>query len=209
MAQKFDAPFRQGAGWVQILTETESRQQPGRVFPPAAITSEQWLELDARGYVIRSLWTDRDATGNIIQQSGTIGNYSLNFTTGDAVYNEYGRYPFTMDILTRDLAAAAQYGTTVTRTETTCDDDSPCLLVTLAETFTTPIQNPGESETFSGAFSKIWIDRQSGLQRQQQSGWILADGGFLVNSTYRILRVEKVNTPPDEILRILNGVILP
>lgn len=175
---------------------------------PAYYTSEQWLELDAGGYVIRALWTDRDIDGNVIQQSVTVGNYALNFTTGDAVYNEYGRYPFSMDILTRSLGQAAQYQTVVTHEETLCEDGAPCLLVTLTETFATPIQNPGEPVAFSGAFQRIWIDRQSGLQRVQQSGWLLPDGAQ-VNSTYRVLQVEKVNTPPEETLRIINGVIPP
>lgn len=209
LAQKFDASFQSARGWVHIVTETESRPQAGQVYPPPYITTEQWLELDAEGYFIRSLWTDRDANGNVIQQSVMIGNYSLNFTTGDAVYNEYGRYPFTMDILTPSLDSAAKYQTAVTYEELPCDDGTACLLVTLTDMFATPIQNPGETVAFSGAFSKTWINRQSGLQHQQQSGWILTDGSLRLNSTYRVLRVEKVNTPPDEILRIINGVIPP
>ncbi len=208
LSQKFDAPLRQGPGWVHVLTETETRPQAGQTFPLPYITTEQWLELDAEGYVIRALWTDRDKDGNVLQQSVTIGNYSLNFTTGDAVYNEYGRYPFSMDILMPILNSAAQYGATVTREETHCDDGAPCLLVTLTEMFTTPIQNPGESVAFSGAYSKIWIDRHSGLQRQQQSGWILPDGALRLNATYRVLRVEKA-APPPEVLDLLSKVILP
>ncbi len=209
LSRQFDAAFQNGPGWVRILTQTESRPQAGRVFPPDFITSEQWLELDAEGYVIRALWTDRDAAGKVIQQSGTVGNYSLNFTTGESGYNEYARYPFSMDILLPLLQSAAQYQTTIAHEETQCEDGAPCLLVTLTEPFAAPIQNPGESVAFSGAFTKTWIDRQSGLQRQQQNGWILADGRFLVNSTYRILQVEKLNAPPDEILRIITGIILP
>lgn len=107
LGQKFDAPFQERPGWIHMVKETETNPGPGQPFPPPYLTSEQWLELDAKGYVIRSLWTDRDQGGNVIQQSISVGNYSINLTTGESGYNEYSRYLFSTDLLTQELIQAA------------------------------------------------------------------------------------------------------
>jgi hypothetical protein len=209
LAQKFDAPFQRGPGWVHAVSETITTPRPGQTFPPAYIQSEHWSEIDSDGYITRSVWIDRNADKQVIQQSATVGAFSVNLTTGDSGFNEFGRYRFSMDMLTPDLGQAAQYHTAVTRTETICEDGSTCLLITLLDSFGNPIQNPGETQSFHGSGRRIWINLQSGQQVKFESFWVLEDGQERIDFTKRVLLVEKVMSPPQEILDLLAKVVIP
>ena len=205
LAQKFDAPLRQGPGWVHLLVANENRQRAGQTFPPSVYTTEQWLELDEEGYVIRSLWTDRDQAGNVIQQSVSVGNYFSNFTTGDSGYNEYASYLFSTDMLTQDLIQADEYHSQITRQEVACDDGSPCLLVTLFDEFA----QPGETQGITGMGRRTWVRLDTGQQVKVQAFSRLEDGSEQVEHTQTNLIVEKVDSPPLDVLQIINGVIVP
>ena len=205
LAQKFDVSLRQGPGWIHLLAAHENRQKAGQTFPPSVYTTEQWLELNAEGYVIRSLWTDRDQAGNIIQQSVSIGNYFSNFTTGESGYNEYARYLFSTDMLTQDLIQAAEYHSRFTRLEVACDDGSPCLLVTLFDEFA----QSGEAQGITGMGRRTWIRLDTGQQVKVQAFSRLEDGSEQVEHTQVNMIVEKVDKPPQDVLQIISGVIVP
>lgn len=209
LGQKFDAPFQQGPGWVHLVKETEMTPRPGQTFPPPYMTTEQWLELDADGNVIRSIWTDRDENGNIIQQSVTIGNYWINFTTGESGYNETSSYLFSTDMLTRDLAQAEQYQSQVIREEVPCDDGSPCLLVTLFDAFEQPSQHPDEAQPITGMGRKTWVHLQTGQQVKVQSFTRFQDSTERADITERTQTVEKLSAPSEEVRHIINGVVMP
>ncbi|MCL4271976.1 MAG: hypothetical protein KJZ72_20625, partial [Anaerolineales bacterium] len=99
--------------------------------------------------------------------------------------------------------------TQVLREETKCEDGSPCLLITLLDSFTQPIQNPGEAQAFGGSGNRTWINLQSGQQVKFESFYVLADGQERVDSTQRTLLVEKVASPPQEVLDIFAKVVAP
>jgi hypothetical protein len=209
LAQQFDAPFQEGPAWIHLVTETTSNPRSGQTYPPPYLISEQWVETDANGYVIRSVWIDRDANGNTIQLAATVGDYSVNFTTGDAGFNNGQPYRFSADMLTHDLAQAEQYGASITREEISCDDGQPCIVITSLESFSQPVQNPGETQAFAGSGRKVWISLTTGQQIQFQAFWRLEDGTDRVEYTQRYLLVERVTLPPQEILDILANVIVP
>jgi len=209
LAQQFDAPFQEGPAWIHSVTERTSNPRPGQIYPLPYLISEQWIETDASGYVIRSVWIDKDANGKTIQLSATVGDYSVNFTTGDADFNPSQPYRYSADILTHDLARAEQYGITVTREETPGDDGQPCIAITSLESFPQPTLFAGESKAFIGSGNTVWINRLTGQQIQFQSFWRLEDGTDKVESTERYLLVEKVSLPPQEILDILARVVVP
>lgn len=209
LARRFDAPFQVGPGWIHLVTETTTNPQAGQTYPPPYLTSEQWYEIDPGGYVVRSVWIDKDANGNTIQLAAAVGNYSVNFTFGDAGFNNSQPYQFSADMLTRDLAQAEQYGATVTREEITCDDGQSCILITTFETFSQPVQNPGETQVLAGAGRKVWISLTTGQQIQFQAFGRLEDGTERVDYTQRYLLAEKVPLPPQNILDILSKVLVP
>ena len=207
LAQKVDAPLLQGAGWIHTITVQESRVRPGQILPPPYLVTELWVEVDPDGYVIRSLYTDRDENGNILQQSVSVGNYSVNFTTGDAGYNEYSRYLFSTDLFSQDLAQAEEKGLAIQQEETTCDDGSACLFVAVSEAVS--FQNPGESQATTEVGRRVWINLESGQQVELQAFAYLADGSEQIEFTREILLVEKIDSPTQDVLDILAQVTVP
>lgn len=209
LAQKFDAPLQQGPGWVHVIWENViENRQPSQVYPPPYYQDEQWYEIDAQGWVLRSLTTQRGANGEIFQQSARVGNFVVNFTTGDT-FTDIQLYRLSLDMLTHSLARVAQNNAAVTREEVSCEDGSPCLLVTMLDVFGQPIQNPGEAQAFRGLGHRVWINLQSGQQVKFESFWIVGEGQEQVDYTQRALLVEKVESPPQGILDILAKVVAP
>lgn len=208
LADKFDAPFQQGPTWVHVIKETDTEPAGGQYYPPEYLKNEQWYEIDAEGYITRSVSLDYDKDGRILQQSGTVGDYSVNFTYGFSGFNDGTLSLFSMDSLTHSLGSAAQYGTQVTHEDSTCENGNDCLLVTLLDTFESPVQNPGEEQAFTGSGEHFWIDKESGQQVKWQSFWVLEDGSESITSTKSTILVEKVDTPPQSILDILSKVII-
>lgn len=209
LAQRFDAPFQQGPAWIHVVTERTFNPRPGQSFPPPYLISEQWIGTDANGYVIRSVWMDKDTNGNMIQLSATVGDYSVNFTTGDAGFNNGQPYRFSTDILTRDLAQAEQNGVSITREEVACDDGQPCIIITSVASFSQPTLLAGETQACIGSGNKVWINLMTRQQIQFQSFWRMEDGTDRIETTERYSLVEKVSTPPQEILDILAKVTVP
>ena len=209
LAQKFNAPFQQGPGWVHVVRETVTSQKPGQTFPPAYIKTEQWFELDQKGYITRFVWLDFDEAGTLLQQSATVGNYSVNFTTGDSGFNANISSHFSLDTATQDLNAVIAKGAHFSREEGTCDSGDPCLVISMSENFEQPVQNPGEPQAFTGSGRRVWIDLATGQQVKNQSFWLLEDGSEKATSTTSYILVEKVDTAPQEILNILSRVIVP
>ena len=215
LAQKFDAPFQQGPGWVHVVTETISEnQQVGQAYPPPYLKSEQWLEIDPDGYILRTVWLDRDVKGQIIQQVATIGSYYFNFTTGDSGSNGNSKYRLSLDMLTQSLSEAGHSRAQITGENVPCDSGqngsgSDCLLVTLSDSFAQSVQNLGEAQISVGSGQRTWINLQSGQQIKSQSFWILPDGSEKIIRTARPVLVEKVDMPPREILDILAKVVVP
>ena len=95
------------------------------------------------------------------------------------------------------------------RAEAPCDDGSPCLLVTLFDAFEQAVQNPGETQAIAGMGRKTWVNLQSGQQVKVQAFTRFQDGSERIEVTERTPLVEKVASPPEEVLRIINGVVVP
>jgi hypothetical protein len=171
-----------------------------------------WYEIDADGYITRMLQTDRNKNGQILQQAATVGNYSINFTYGSAGFNDGKRYRVSLDNLTGSLGRAAQDTqkiTQVLREQSTCENGNACLLITIRAYFPAPIQNPGEAEAYYGSVERTWIDTQTGQQVKVEGSWLLKDDQETVTSTHRVLAIEKVAAPPQEILDVLAKVVVP
>lgn len=209
LAQTFDAPFQQGPGWIHYLAETETHRVDGQSYPPPYITSEQWLEIDEDGYVIRSFWTDRDAAGTVLQQSVAFGDSFVNFTTGESGSLGGPRYRFSSSSILQDLNAAAKFNATVLIEEALCDDGSACRLVTILETFDGPVQNPGESQPFTGSIRRLWVNKQSGQVMKTSTSWSLPNGAERTDYTHSVLLVEKTDAPPQEVLDLFARVMFP
>ncbi len=209
LVRKFNAPFQTGPAWIHMLTEGTRRQIPGTLaYPPTSYTREQWFEIGADGYVTRTVTTDRDINGSIIQQAVAVGNYAVNFTFGNSGYNNSAPYRFTLDDVTVDLDSAYQRGIPVTHQETLYNGQ-PCMVIFLTEPLDTPMRNPGESQVFTGASRRIWIDSQTGQELRRESIWLTTEGSEVIDAIYVYSAVEKLDSAPQEVLDILGRVVVP
>ncbi len=210
LAQKFDTYLQQGTGWVHIIKETNSISQAGQVFPPPYLKTEEWFEVDSEGYVISSVHTDLNDVGQVIQQAATVGDYSVNFTTGDSGFNNAPRYRISMYVLTDFLSRITQDDNSrLNSEEKSLPDGKSCLIITGWEKFSNPIQNPGETQAYYGAGERVWIDLETGQLIERQTFWLLEDGNETVSSTTKFTFVEKVENPPQDIIDILGRVVVP
>jgi hypothetical protein len=181
--------------------------EQGQTYPPPYYQDEQWNAIDAEGWVRRNLTTHRDADGNILQQAASVGTKSVNFTMGETF--EISPYRLSFDFFVQDLDFALSHpgptpqrargdpgsagagGESVTREETSCEDGSACLLITII--------NPVGGR-------RVWINMQTGQQVQFQPFQRLADGTEQAQFTQRFVLVERVTSPPQEVLDILERV---
>jgi hypothetical protein len=75
--------------------------------------------------------------------------------------------------------------------------------------FAQPVQNSDQPTTFHGHGCRVWINVETGQQVKLQSFWLLEDSTEQIDFTQRVLLVEKVNTPPNDVLAIIGKVVFP
>lgn len=192
LAQKFDHTIVQGPAWIHVIHENiKENLAANQNYPPPYYKDEAWYEIDQDGWVVRSLTTHFDVNGNVLQQVASIGNKTINFTTADVA--EYPLYQLSFDYLSRDLDSALQRNVPVLPEETTCEDGSKCLLITIAE-------------PSNGRVTKVWINLETGQQTKIQTFWQRTDGNMINDYTQRVLLIEKVVAPPPEVLNTLDRI---
>jgi hypothetical protein len=210
LALQFDNYLQQQASWIHIIRETTTRPQAGHMFPPPYMKSEEWFEVDSNGLVNRNVHTDFNVDGQIIQQAAVVGDYYVNFTTGDSGFTNTPRYRISMTALTDFLLRTKQDDNShLTWDKKSCANGKYCLIIAGWENFLAPVQNPGETQSYYGAGERVWIELATGQLIQWQSFWLLEDGSELASSTTNVTLVEKVEIPPQNINDILGLVIVP
>lgn len=138
----------------------------------------------------RNLVTYWGEDGNILQQSISVGVHNLNITTGEAI--DFPVYRLSLDWLLPDLEYALNNGQAVTREETTCDNGSPCLLITMS---------------VSGR--RVWVNLETGQQVKVQFFQTNPDGTENVRSAHTFLLVERMDAPPQDVLDLFEKVLFP
>ncbi len=192
LTNKFNQTIAQGPGWVRVVSEVVTGNlQPGQNYPPLYYREEQWFEIDAEGRVTRNLVTHWDKDGSTLQQSVSVGTHSLNLTTGEAM--EFPIYRLSLDWFLRDLDNALIHGVAVVREETTCEDGSSCLLITLNE---------------MNIARRVWISTETGQQVKLQTSQQDSNATETILFTQTFLPVERMDAPPQEVLDLFARVMI-
>lgn len=195
LTDKLNQSILQEPGWVRVVSEIVTENlQPGQNYPPPYYREEQWFEIDAEGWVTRNLVTHWDEDGNILQQTIAVGAHSLNLSTGETM--EFPMYRLSLDWILLDLDFASRNGGYVKREETTCEDDSPCLLVSIR--YNDVILD-----------RRVWINMQTGQQVKIQSFEENSVGTETILFTQTFLPVERVDIPPQEVLDLFERIMFP
>jgi WD40 repeat protein len=193
LAEKFSASMLNKADWALVTSETLTENiQPGQNYPPPYYKEEQWFEIDSQGWVTRSLTTDFDKDGNLIQQTLSVGTHTMNLTLGEAM--EFPAYRLSLDWILSDLDYALSHGQTILRDKIACEDGSPCLLLTI---------NDGS------IIRRMWINTVTGQQVKLQTSQQMSDGAEIILFTQTFLPVEQMDAPPLEVLDIFSKVLFP
>jgi hypothetical protein len=209
LSDQFDAPYQQGPGWVHIVREQHSKVEEGQLLPAPYFKSDEWYEIDADGYIQRSLYTEVVENGILLQQVAAIGNYSVNFTFGGSGYNEMEPRQLSLDRLHDSFMNAEEYKSEISGEEVDCQDGKRCLLISVKDLLDPPMQPSGYVKAISATISKVWIDLETGLQFKFESIYLYDDGSEEVRTTRQVLLVEKVDQAPEEVIGILDRVVLP
>jgi hypothetical protein len=100
-----------------------------------------------------------------------------------------------LDWILLDLDYASVHGKYVTREETTCEDGSPCLLISMRYNV--------------GVFGRrVWINMETGQQIKVQSFEENPDGTEAILFTQTFLSVERMDAPPQEVLDVFAKTML-
>lgn len=191
LMEKFKTSMPKEAGWALVTSETVTENsQPGQNYPPPYYKEEQWFEVDADGWVKRSLTTDLDKEQNILQQSISAGTHNMNLTSGEAM--EFPTYRLSLDWFLRDLDYALSQGQKVLREETTCEDSSPCLLITV---------NDGTM------LRRAWINMVTGQQVKLQTAQHMPDETETILFTQTFRPIEWMEAAPQEVLDLIGKVL--
>jgi hypothetical protein len=133
----------------------------------------------------------------------------MNLTTGEG--SKYDRPPdrysadrFTYDLTNRELA-----DTVVTREDTPCENGQPCVLFTAIENYPQPMEDTEEGLVHSGFVKQVWVDASTGQQYHLVRMTRFTNGEEHLHDIYNVLTVEKVDSPPQEIITILDNVQVP
>ena len=209
LSQKFNAQFKTGPAWIHVVWEGGQYQTPGLLnYPPAYYTIEKWMEIDKDGLIIRELNTDRDVDEMILQQNVSMNGYGVNLTQGNGgAMSSNTLYQFTEDYIVEVLDRAYQNGQSVKHEETTCEG-RPCWLIWIqsdVETF----RHPVIQKMVVGNIQKIWMNFQTGRLIRSESIWQFEDGTEQLETFFVLRILEKLDSPPREVLNIFEKIILP
>lgn len=203
LMQKYDAMLQKGPGWVHLVHEYSKDPIPNVITIPYA-REESWNEIDENGWVLRSVYVARTEDGTIIGQNASVDGYSVDLMYGKTFYNP-NTYQVSIDNVSRRMAETTSSGLPYSREVTTCDDGSPCLLITSLKS----IHNPKEMPLASNSGWRVWINLETGRQMKQEEFHFLEDGSIKVDYTFHYVLIEKVASAPTAILDILKNVVVP
>ena len=193
LSQKFNEAITQEAGWIHLVSATDTEtMQEGQIYPPAYYQDEQWIEIDSEGWVTRSLTTQTDRARNILQQSISVGTHTMNLTTSEAM--EFPAYHLSLDWILVDLDYALTNDQVVQHEEIPCADDSPCLLISMSD---------------GAIVRRVWINVDTGQQVKIQTSQQMSDGTEKILYTQDFLSVERADNPPQDVLELFSKVLFP
>lgn len=192
-------------GWVHIVSENIEPDYSGFLLGPKHTIGEYWQYVDADGILTQYALIVRDPDGGVWQKIARVGRRQVNFTTGTAVDDPALEIKAQHETLPETILQA-EAGTKVIREEVLLDQ-RPCLLIILRTAFDPPIEITSIPQRVARADNKTWIDQETGKILQKEIVYGLEDGTDYVLQTLRHITIERVDTPPQEILDMLDQVL--
>ncbi len=216
LLDKGSTPFRQGPGWVHVVKESHIEPGSGMLdtgegpLQPPLTTNEEWYQVDAQGLSSVNAYLSYDPDGKLVSasfQNGTV-HFSLPDIRGGISPDVFVSPPTLDNNLLNSLSYRLSQGQPVEQQEVELDG-RPCLLITMPERFDPPQAQWGETEPVKESAYQVWLDRETGRVAQSGTRVTYADGSSRYSYLYKLLKIELVDQPSQDVLDLLNGVVMP
>lgn len=208
--EKSEANLKKGEGWVHLVHQIKSDVATGVFLPdgremPPNYTSECWCYIDKNGFLLRYIYTSRDESGNILQQSGYKDGVLINFTFGT---REEGVPSFELSVdggTVQMLAEAEAAGTVVEKKEIKLKDKNH-IRFSYNENYKNPVEIGGMPALVSGFSTELIFSPETGNMVSYSKIALLADGRKILFDGQDLLSAEFLLAAPEEILKILENI---
>ena len=207
--------YQKGPGWMHQVVDVEEAEDYGLDYGdtpvmPRHYLVESWVRLDKRGYAQTTMYVRKSLEGEFLSADINDGvvHFSLPEGRGGIGEDVYLAAPsYDLDLLTV-LNGYVAGGATI-RLENVLLDGKACQLYEVTQLYDLPQVFDGEPAPVQAIRFGAWVDPESGKVLQTQNGMDYMDGSSRVKATTRFLSLEKVETPPQEILDLLAKVVAP
>lgn len=196
--------------WVHIIANVVSEEDNGVILPdgspmPASYVQDDWCYINKDGLIEKGVFTMKDLSGDVFQQSAFQNNIMLNLTFDMRQENQQP-YPLNIDFgFANQVKDAEKMGLAIKKSEEK-KGDKASIVFTYVETLKTPTQMGNESAKINSITVKGYFDKASEDFWQTQTVWALDNGKEVIFESTQLISIDSVSKAPDEILAILDGV---
>ena len=194
------------AGWIHIVSRiedfvTESGTLPDGSPIPTDSTNESWMLLDEEGFAVKKVTIDDTGDSRTSQttvyQDGVWKNLALDTATTDPE-----KFRPTLD--SNFLGYAEAYKDTVElHVEESELDGQNVAVYTMTEFFKEPVYFGKSSTAVAGAIGKYYFSLETGVLMKLERYYLYPDGELQLVRQITTLVIEKVDSPPSDILDLL------
>lgn len=215
LLDKAYGPYQRDPGWVHMVMEVHSAGDVGVLdtgdvpAQPLEYISESWMYLDQEGRVRISVVQIKSLDGLPISTYLTNDTAHLNLPEGRGGFGDLYLAPPAYD---NELLSILNWhfseGRTVERAEAVLEGRRIWLL-TVAQEYEPPQVYPGEPAPVWKSEYRVWIEQETGRLLQSQNVEFYVDRESRVTDTTIFHQPERVESPPPEVLQLLDQMILP
>ncbi len=195
------------SGWLHVKYQVDQDGvEPGK-FPdgsqiPEEFISEKWYFLNDEGLVVKALSVMYDLNGKEIQTSIFKDRVWTNITF-DLSFSGELFYPNLDNDLEKNIATD---GFTNIEQQVTFIDDMPVIEVTTFEDLETPTHFDGLESDVTRIINRFVFDAENGAPIRFEMAAVFSNGQQRTVSLEDILVIERVETPPQQIVSLFEEV---
>jgi hypothetical protein len=210
MVNDWESKSLQNGQWVHLIYAVTLMETNGVILPngqpmPSSYINDDWYYVNEVGLVEKGVFSMKDDSGNIFQQSAFQNNIMINFTFGD---RQEGQEPYPLNIdlgFENQIREATNNRLTIKKSDDVVEG-KPSFAYSYTEELKLPTQLGNEKIIVDSITKKGFFDKEIGDFVQTQTIWVLSDGTEVVYETVYIISVDSHSATNDEISKILEGV---
>lgn len=197
-------------GWLHISSKTESLSDTQNLLPdgspaPTKWTDDLWVLLDSKGSAIKAVTIQDTGDPNTTQisvfKNGIWTNISLGITS-----SQPETYSPSLDSGFLDSAKTYKQIVKLSSEQTTLDNGQSVVIFSIEEKYKNPLKigkdtKDKKAKEIYGGVSQFYFAADTGLPVRTENYVIDSNGVLDLVQRIQVDTVEKVNIPPDDILK--------